>query len=126
MAEGWLRSLYGERFESLSAGVDPTGEVHPRAVLAMREAGVDISHQRSKDIAEFLPPRGAVPHLVISVCSAADESCPAFPAEVERWHWPFDDPHGARGDDENQMRIFREVRDAIHRRLTAAFGPPQS
>ena len=79
MAEGWLRSLYGERFESLSAGVDPTGEVNPRAVLAMDESGIDISRQRSQDIAEYLPPTGLLPDLVISVCSSADRSCPAFP-----------------------------------------------
>jgi arsenate reductase len=52
MAEGWLRSLYGECFESMSAGVDPTGEVNPRAVLAMNESGIDISRQRSQDIAD--------------------------------------------------------------------------
>lgn len=113
MAEGWLRTLGTGRFEVLSAGSKPAGYVHPRAIDVMREAGVDISSQRSKSINEFLPPHGAPPDLIISVCSGAEKECPAFPGATERWHWPFDDPHYAVGDEAHKLNEFRRVRDEI-------------
>ena len=92
MAEGFLRHLYGDRFESLSAGAKPAGYVHPRAVTVMAECGIDISMQASKSIHDFVPPGGTPPDVVIGVCSTADKNCPVFPANVERRQWPFDDP----------------------------------
>lgn len=121
MAEGFLRHLYGERFESLSAGAKPAGYVHPRAVTAMAECGIDISGQRSKSIRDFLPPQGTPPDVVIGVCSTADENCPVFPANVERWQWPFDDPFHATGSDAEQMEEFRRVRDEIRERIETRF-----
>lgn len=122
MAEGILRSLYGDRFEALSAGAKPAGYVHPRAVTAMAEIGIDISKQLSKSIYEYLPPKGTPPDVVIGVCSTANESCPTFPAAVERWHWPFDDPFHASGSEEEQMSEFRRVRDEIRSRIEKEFG----
>ena len=122
MAEGLLRHLYGDRFESLSAGANPAGYVNSMAVDAMRELGIDISDLRSKHINEFLPPEGDLPDVIIGVCSTADENCPVFPANVERWHWPFDDPHYAVGDEEQRMQEFRRVRDEIRQRLQEEFG----
>ena len=122
MAEGLLRSLCGDRFEAFSAGAKPAGFVHPRAVAVMAEIGIDISKQSSKSIFEFLPPKGTPPDVVIGVCSTADENCPTFPAAVERWHWPFDDPFYARGSDEEQMSEFRRVRDEIRTRIEKEFG----
>lgn len=124
MAEGWLRKLYGDRFEALSAGANPAGYVHEKAIAVMQEAGVDISGQSSKHINEYLPPQGQLPDIIISVCSTADQNCPVFPANVERWQWPFDDPHYAQGDDEQKMHEFRRVRDEIRARLEAQFGHP--
>ena len=121
MAEGFLRHLYGDRFESLSAGAKPAGYVHPRAVTAMAECGIDISSQVSKSIRDFLPPQGTPPDVVIGVCSTADENCPVFPANVERWQWPFDDPFHATGSEEQQMTEFRRVRDEIRRRIESEF-----
>jgi arsenate reductase len=109
MAEGWLRALGGERFESLSAGTRPAG-LHPGAVAAMAECGVDISGQRSKSIEEFTTDP---PELVISVCDAAAESCPDLPGRVERLRWSFPDPAAARGDEQEVRALFRSVRDAI-------------
>ena len=91
MAEGWLRHLAGNRFESLSAGAKPAGYVHPLAVQVMRESGGDISQQVSKHIREFLPPEGTPPDLIISVCGNAETECPLFPGSVERCYWSFDD-----------------------------------
>lgn len=117
MAEGLLRHLAGDRFQALSAGANPSGYVHPMSIVAMQELGVDISQQRSKHINEFLPPHGEPPELIISVCSSAEKECPLFPADVERWHWPFDDPAHATGSDDEKLAEFRRVRDEIRDRL---------
>lgn len=122
MAEGWLRHLYADRFEALSAGSNPAGYVHEKAVKVMDECGIDISAQQSKHINAFLPPEGQLPDIIISVCSTADENCPVFPADVERWQWPFDDPYHAGGNEEHQMSEFRRVRDEIRARLEKQFG----
>ena len=117
MAEGLLRHLAGDRFEALSAGANPSGSVHPLAVTAMEELGLDISQQTSKHINEFLPPDGQPPDLIVSVCSAAEKECPVFPGDVDRLHWPFDDPADADGTDDEKLDEFRRVRDEIGTRL---------
>ncbi len=119
MAEGWLRHLAGERATALSAGSRPAGYVHPLAVRAMEEAGVDIAGHRSKSIEEFL---GDPPDVVISVCDSAAEECPVFPGRVERRHWPFDDPAHATGTEEERLAVFRRVRDEIRERIAVELG----
>ena len=121
MAEGLLRELAGDRFEALSAGSKPAGYVHSGGIQAMSELGIDISDLRSKSINEFLPPEGTPPDLIISVCSGAEHDCPIFPGNVERLHWPFDDPAHAEGTDEEKLACFRRVRDEIRDRLTSEF-----
>ena len=121
MAEGLLRHLGEGRFEALSAGANPAGYVHPLAVAAMQELGVDVSAQQSKHINDFLPPEGKPPDLIISVCSSAEKECPVFPGPVERLHWPFDDPAHATGTDEEKLSEFRRVRDEIGSRLAEHF-----
>ena len=122
MAEGLLNSLAGDRCEALSAGSNPAGYVHPKAIEAMHEIDLDISRNESKSINDFLPPIGLPPDVVISVCSGAEKSCPMFPGRVERKHWPFDDPAHATGTDEEQMAVFRRVRNEIQARLKAEFA----
>lgn len=117
MAEGLLRELGGTRFVALSAGAKPAGYVHERAVAAMKEIGIDISGQRSKSILEFLPPNGEPPDVIISVCSSAEKECPHFPGQVQRLHWPFDDPYHSRGTEDEVMAEFRRVRDEIRQAL---------
>lgn len=117
MGEGLLRDMAGDRFEALSAGSKPAGYVHESAVRVMREIGIDISSQRSKSIDEFLPPSGTPPDLIISVCSSAEQECPAFPGTVTRWHWPFDDPAYATGTDDEKLAEFVRVRDEIRKAL---------
>lgn len=117
MAEGLLRNLAGDRFESLSAGAKPAGYVHPLSVQVMHESGIDISSQTSKSINDYLPPHGTPPDLIISVCGNAERECPLFPGRVERWHWPFDDPAHATGTDAEKLSEFRRVRDEIRTRL---------
>ncbi len=113
MAEGLLRSLAGDRFDVFSAGTEET-RVHPLAIEAMREEGIDISHHRSKTLDAF---KGEHFDSVITVCDRANESCPLFPGTTERIHWSFEDPSAATGTYEEKLHAFRTVRDAIQQRL---------
>ena len=115
MAEGILRSLAGEYLEVCSAGSHPAGYVHPLAIAALAEAGLDISGHHSKHLEEFL---SQDVETVITVCGRADQVCPVFPGQVNRHHFPFEDPAHAEGTEEEQMQIFRRVRDEIR----AVFG----
>ncbi len=114
MAEGWLRKLGGDSFDVFSAGSKPAGYVHPLAIKAMDEVGVDISRHASKSLQEFI---GQPFDYVITVCDNAREACPAFPGAGNQLHWGFDDPAHAQGTDEEKMREFRRVRDEIQDRL---------
>ena len=114
MAEGWTRHLKGDLIEAYSGGVQPHA-VDPRAVQAMAEAGVDISHQQSKDVS-------SLEHIefdyVITVCDRAHESCPFFPAKTRMLHVGFDDPPRLAADsrtEEDAMAHYRRVRDEIGR-----------
>ncbi len=118
MAEGFLRSAAGERFDVMSAGIEPKG-LNPLAVAVMREIGVDISRQRSKDIREFL---GAPVQYVVTVCSNAREKCPVFPATVKFVHWDLDDPAAVQGTEEEKLAAFRKVRDEIFTHINNEFG----
>jgi len=110
MAEGLLRDKAGDRFEAFSAGLEPTA-VHPMAVTAMAEIGVDISGQRSKSLTEYLGKE----HFgyLITVCDHAAANCPMFPGVANRLHWSLVDPAAAEGGDEERMGMFRRVRDRL-------------
>jgi arsenate reductase len=110
MAEGILRHAAGDLFEVFSAGSKPAGYVHPKAIAALAEIGIDISQHTSKHMNDFLV-RDI--HTVITVCGNADQACPMFPGQVNRYHWGFDDPAHATGTDEEIMAEFRRVRDQI-------------
>ena len=112
MAEALLRKYQGDRFTVASAGTVPKPQVHPLAVRAMAEVGIDISAQRPKDTKEFL---GKLPvrHLLI-VCDNANQSCPRiWPGTYTRTFMPFDDPAAATGTEEERLAVFRRVRDEI-------------
>ena len=116
LAEGLLRAAAGDLLEVHSAGSKPSGYVHPLAIRAMQEIGIDISTHRSKSMNEFL----TTPlETVITVCGKADQACPIFPGQVNRHHWPFDDPAHATGTEEEQLAVFRRVRNEIRQRLDA-------
>ena len=110
LAEGILRSAAGDLFEVRSAGSKPAGRVHPKAIEVMKEIGIDISGHTSKHLNEFL---GKKVDTVITVCGNADQACPMFPGQVNRYHWGFSDPAHAKGTDEEILNIFRRVRDQI-------------
>jgi len=112
LAEGLLRRALGPDFTIASAGSKPAGHVHPLAIRAMAELGIDLSGHTSKHLDEFLNKNV---ETVITVCGNADQVCPMFPGQVNRHHFPFPDPVRATGTEEEQFNVFRDVRDDIAR-----------
>jgi arsenate reductase (thioredoxin) len=113
MAEGLLRVMAGDRFEVHSAGTEKTS-VHPLAIRAMAERGIDIRGHTSKVYDGLMTEPWS---YVITVCDDANERCPLFPGSMTRVHWSFEDPSRATGDDEARLAVFRRVRGAIEARL---------
>jgi arsenate reductase len=113
MAEGLMRELAKGRVEAHSAGLFAAG-VHPRAAQVMKEMGIDISVQHSKDIDAGL--LGEMDYA-ITLCGNAERTCPTTPPEVKRVHWPIEDPVGARGSEEKILKEFRRARDEIRKRI---------
>ncbi len=109
MAEGFARNLGKGILEAHSAGLMAAG-VHPRAVAVMREAGIDISHQRSREID---PDLLRTMDVVITLCDNAAEACPRTPSTIKRLHWPVKDPVGTVGTEEEIIAEFRRARDEI-------------
>jgi arsenate reductase len=113
MAEALVRLLGGDRLEAHSAGATPT-QLHPLAVAAMGEIGLDISGQRSNSVDEFA---GRPFDYVITLCDEAKEGCPTFPASVRTLHWCLPDPSAAPGDKAARLAVFRQVRDDLAARI---------
>ena len=110
MAEGILRSVAGDVLDVQSAGSEPAGYVHPLAICAMADIGIDISANTSKHMNELL---SCEVETVITVCDNADQACPTFPGQANRHHWPFPDPAKAEGTKEEIRKVFEQVRDDI-------------
>ena len=110
MAEAFLREFSGDLFVVESAGCSPSGYVHPHAISVMAEVGHEIGGWRSKSHTEFLDREV---QTVVTVCGNADQCCPTFPGQANRYHWAFDDPAEFTGDVEEVKREFRRVRDEI-------------
>jgi arsenate reductase len=109
MAEGLLRHDAGDRFVVFSAGTNPS-QVRPEAIAAMSELGIDISGQRSKSVNELA---GHQFDYVLTVCDNAKESCPFFPGKTVTIHHNFEDPAAFQGCAEEQLALYRRVRDEI-------------
>lgn len=116
MAEGILRHLASDLFTVHSAGSNPSGYVHPLSIEVLSEIGIDISAHTSKHMDQFLNQQI---DTVITVCGNADQACPSFPGQLNRYHWGFDDPAHAEGTDEEVKAVFQRVRDEIMMTLTA-------
>ena len=116
MAEAFLRKLAGDRFDVSSAGLHPT-EIHPHTVRVMNEVGIELSGQNAKGVKPLL--RSSVsPRYTIIVCKAIEDDCPKlFPGSMNLLRWNFDDPTTAEGSEEEQLEVFRRVRDLIHARI---------
>jgi len=112
MAEGWTRHLKGDVIDAYSAGIETHG-LNPNAVKVMAEAGVDISHHRSKNITEF---KDMNFDAVVTVCGHANENCPLFPGRTKVVHVGFDDPPSLAKNAKSQeeaLNHYRRVRDEI-------------
>ena len=112
MAEGFLKS-FNKDLVVLSAGTNPSNEVHPKAVVVMNQIGIDLSDNRPTHVNDFLNKSF---DYVITVCGGAKESCPAFTGKVQHnLHIGFDDPADATGTEEQIMSEFIRIRDEIKR-----------
>lgn len=112
MAEAFLKKHGVSAFRAESAGLEP-GKLNPSVVKAMAEVGIDISANATKSVFD-LAASGKSYDYVITVCSKeAAERCPFFPGPAAKLHWPFDDPSGFTGSDEDVMDRTRRVRDGI-------------
>ncbi len=109
MAEGLVNALYADRLEAVSGGTVAT-RVHPAAIKAMAEIGIDISGHRSKSIDEFMDRKF---DLVVTVCDNDQADCPFFPGARDTIHRAFDDPAACAGTDEEVLACFRRSRDEI-------------
>ncbi|HWQ65450.1 MAG TPA: arsenate reductase ArsC [Methanospirillum sp.] len=118
MAEGYLRSRYGDRYDAYSAGTE-VSRVHPEAIAVMQELGIDISGQRSKALIEFFD---STVDTVITVCDSAHAACPFFPGGKETIHQGFSDPSQTIGSPEEIRQAFRNSRDEITRWIDSTFG----
>lgn len=114
MAEGLVNHFLGDRWEAFSAGTHPTGYVHPLAVQAMAELGIDISGQRSKSVDEF---RGQNFDVVITLCDSAAQECPVWLGPGRAVHMGFPDPAQADGVMADRIDAFRRVRDGIREKV---------
>ena len=112
IAEAILRAASGGVFCVASAGSKPAGYVHPLSIRALAEIGIDIASHTSKHMNLFLEQSV---ETVITVCGNADQVCPVYPGQANRYHWPFEDPAHAPGTEDEQMEVFRRVRDEIRR-----------
>ena len=114
MAEGLVNHFMGDRWEAVSAGTKPSGSVHPMAVQAMAELGIDLSAHRSKSTDEF---RDVAFDRVITVCDHAARNCPAWLGKGVVKHIGFPDPAAAKGSEEERLAIFRQVRDGLREKV---------
>jgi arsenate reductase len=127
IAEGLLRAMLGDRYDVHSAGIEAS-QVDPRAVKVMKEIGIDISGQRSKKIDAY---RGTLFDLAVTVCDKAKEACPicqvglkapdTAPAAKKTIHKTFRDPATAEGSEEDQLNVFRQVRNEIRSWIVQTF-----
>ncbi len=113
MAEGLVREMTHGEVEVFSAGLEPS-RVHPAAIAAMAEIGIDIGDQRSQHVNEFLQQEF---DDVLTVCDSAAKNCPMFPGPAQRTHWSVADPGGFEGNLDQQLARFRVARETLRNHL---------
>lgn len=113
MAEGIANHFGKNKIQAFSAGLNPS-TVNPYAIEVMKEIGIDISSQRSKEIEEFY---GKDFDYIITLCESARQNCPFFPGKAERLHWDIKDPVSATGTHDEIIQEFRRCRDIIKQKV---------
>ena len=114
MAEGLARAFHGDVLDVVSAGSRPAGWVHPLAIRALAEIGIDASDQTSKSAEPFL---GQHFDVVVTVCDSAAQDCPSWPGAKRIEHWPIEDPSWGPDDPSTRFDRFVETRNELHRRI---------
>lgn len=116
MAEAFLNKVAGDRFLAESAGIEP-GKLNPIVVEAMKDAGIDISGNKTKSVFDFYK-EGRIFNYVITVCDPeAAERCPVFIGVTQRLHWPFADPSKLQGNDAEKLEGTKKIRDEINAKI---------
>jgi arsenate reductase len=116
MAEALLRASANDYFEAYSAGVEPKGYILPTVIDVMKEHGIDLGKQKSKDVREYLGKMHFA--YVITLCADTEENCPTIFLNMgTHEHWPFDDPAEFKDNDAEQLEFTRKVRDQIEQRI---------
>lgn len=110
MAEGLAKNIFGKGYIIESAGSAPT-QVNPFAIKVLKEIDIDISRHQSKSVDALAPEFIASLDYVITLC--AEEVCPVLISKAKKLHWPFTDPAATVGSEEEKLKRFREIRDAI-------------
>jgi arsenate reductase len=123
MAEGLVNNLIGDRWLAFSAGTEPASAVHPLAVRAMNELDIDISDAKPKSVDEF---RAHPFDAVITLCDEAAQRCPLWLGHGQAIHVGLPDPAQASGNEENQLSVFRQVRDEIKDRALGRLAEIES
>ena len=116
IAEAFLIKFAGDRFEAMSAGIEP-GELNHKVVEVMKEAGIDISGNKTKSAFDLFR-KNLFFSYVVTVCDkSAAEKCPLFPGVTSRLHWPFKDPSKFTGNSDEILEQTRNVRDQIEKKV---------
>ena len=119
MAEGIAKSILGEACNIQSAGSYPSGRVHPNAIIAMNEIGIDISNQFSKSTNDL--DKNFIDNLDFAITLCADEVCPVVPDSTHKLHWANEDPVNTKLTQTEQKKLFSQVRDSLSDQLTRYF-----
>ncbi len=116
LAEATFNALAPDNMHAMSAGSNPTGEVHPRSIALLKEEGISTDGYYSKSWND-LP---CAPDIVVTVCgNAAGETCPAYLGKAIRTHWGVDDPAKATGTEEEVNASFKHAYLVLRRRIEA-------
>jgi arsenate reductase len=125
MAEAFLNSMAPDIYEAESAGLE-AGTLNPNVIEVMKEAGIDISQNKTKKVFDFLK-NGKMYSYVITVCDETSaERCPVFPGVTTRLHWSFPDPSSFTGERDEVLMKTRQVRDAVRQKVSEWIKETQS
>lgn len=117
MAEGLARKILGSHWQVASGGSAPSGQIHPLAVQVMKEVGIDLHHQHSKNFQTL--PKEFLDHVDYVITLCAEEECPITHLKAKKISWAMPDPAGQGSTEDEKLWAFRKARDLIQTKLEA-------
>ena len=111
MAEGLAKEILGDGHDIQSAGSIPSGEVHPNAIIAMDEIGIDIENQFSKSTDEL--DKNFIDNLDFAITLCAEEVCPVLPSQAKSLHWSNKDPANSSYNQNQLIEAFTNIRNDL-------------